>query len=68
MKAFLDDPMQHHRWGFAIPNWKFGIGFCGLFTLFSWLYKFSSTVALLQTLVRAVQDRAIRINLPSRTI
>jgi hypothetical protein len=58
VQAFLGDASQHHAWVFAIGNWKFGLGFCGLFALFSWLYIIGSTLAILRFLTRKL--RALR--------
>ena len=52
VQAFLDDVSQRHMWVFALANWKFGLGFCGLLTLISWLYIIGSTLAVLRFLTR----------------
>jgi hypothetical protein len=60
VQAFLDDASQHHSWTFTIPNWKFGLGFCGPFTLFSWLYIIGSTLAILRFFTRKLRGPRLR--------
>ena len=60
VQAFLDDASQHHSWMFTIPNWKFGLGFCGPFTLFSWLYIIGSTLAILRFFTRKLRGPRLR--------
>ncbi len=55
VQAFLNDTTQQHVWMFTLPNWKFGLGFCGLFALFSWLYLIGSTLAMLRFLTRQLR-------------
>ena len=55
VQAFLDDDSQRNTWMFTIPNWKFGLGFCGLFALFSWLYIIGSTLAIVRFLTRKLR-------------